>query len=336
MENGMASVNLVKLFGMMVCCALLLSLGACATNKQVIAKDELIPAARSGNVKEVSRLLDAGADANARGSNGDTPLFYASRHKDVAELLIARGADVNAVDSDGNTSLHVAAYSGNLELVDLLIAKGANRCIANRDGLTPLLLAVNRWNKDVAVLLIEKGANVNARSKDGISVLLAASYVGLDHYKDGDSRFLAEMLVAKGAKIDDLYSAAFLRDAKATSDLIAKGADVNEKGKTTGPRDITYTPLLVATLLGYKDVAELLIAHGANVNARFEDGITPLFVAAIQGRLNVVELLLDKGADVNAAVKDGHTPLDAADANGHKDIANMLIAKSARRMTSNP
>jgi ankyrin repeat protein len=326
----MARFNLVKLSGVMMCCVLMLHLNACTTHKQAIAKDELIPAVRSGNVKEVSRLLDAGADVNARGTNGDTPLFYASRHKDVAELLVARGADVNAVDSDGNTSLHVAAYSGNLELVDLLIAKGANHSIANRDGLTPLLLAVNRWNKDVAVLLIEKGANFNARSKDGISVLLAASYTGLDHYKDGDSKVLAEMLVVKGARIDDLYSAAFLGDTKATAELIAMGADVNAKGKTTGPRDITYTPLLVATLLGYKDVAELLIAHGANINARFEDGITPLFVAVIQGRLNVVELLLDKGADVNAAVKDGQTPLDAAYANGHKDIASLLIAKGAK------
>ena len=54
---------------------------------------------------------------------------------------------------------------------------------------------------------------------------------------------------------------------------------------------------------GNKDVAELLIAKGANVNAKDNHGDGPLNFVAISGQKDMVELLIEKGADVNTRTK---------------------------------
>ena len=46
------------------------------------------------------------------------------------------------------------------------------------------------------------------------------------------------------------------------------------------------------------------------MNAKYADGSTPLHFAAVVGRREVVELLIAEGADVNAKRSDGSTPLD--------------------------
>jgi ankyrin repeat protein len=60
------------------------------------------------------------------------------------------------------------------------------------------------------------------------------------------------------------------------------------------------------------DIAELLIARGADVDAKTTTTYTPLGNAAAHGSAGVAELLLDHGADFNVTDKDGATPLNVA------------------------
>jgi ankyrin repeat protein len=80
--------------------------------------------------------------------------------------------------------------------------------------------------------------------------------------------------------------------------------------------------LHIATQLGHKEIAELLIAKGADVNAKIEGGGTSLHFSAGNGHKETVELLISKGADVNAKDADGTTPIDWA--KRHPEIAALL------------
>ena len=99
--------------------------------------------------------------------------------------------------------------------------------------------------------------------------------------------------------------------------------------------DAGFTPLHHAAVFGRKEIAELLIAEGADVNAKEDEyGITPLHEAAFVGYKEIAELLIAKGGDVNAKDVDGGTPLDAAqsvnedvppeDKAANKEIADLL------------
>ena len=105
--------------------------------------------------------------------------------------------------------------------------------------------------------------------------------------------------------------------------LIAKGADVNALSQSG------VTRLHLAAENNSKDVAQLLIAKGADVNAKTQSDATPLHWAVRNNSKDIAQLLIAKGADVNARDKEGETPLLRAAKNNSKDIAQLLIAKGA-------
>jgi cytohesin len=106
--------------------------------------------------------------------------------------------------------------------------------------------------------------------------------------------------------------------------LIAKGLDVNAKTTKYGEAK-DATPLHAAAGMGNINVAEVLIKNGAELDAKFsENHHTPLHLVAREGHKAVVELLIANGADVNAKMKHGETPLDLAILKEHKELADLL------------
>jgi hypothetical protein len=89
------------------------------------------------------------------------------------------------------------------------------------------------------------------------------------------------------------------------------------------------TPLHWAADWGYKDIADLLLAYGADVNARNNIRSVPLHKAAAGGHDEVAKLLLAKKADVNAKNLFGETPLHGAVDKGHKAVTELLLANNA-------
>ena len=75
---------------------------------------------------------------------------------------------------------------------------------------------------------------------------------------------------------------------------------------------------------GQDALIRTLLAAGADVNARDENGRTALLLAALEGHYHTVAALLDADADVEAKDKDGKTAQDLASARGHKEIVLLL------------
>ena len=90
-----------------------------------------------------------------------------------------------------------------------------------------------------------------------------------------------------------------------------------------------WTPLLNAVVGGHKDLVELLLANKAAVNVEDDAGRTPLHVAAENGYTEIAELLLASKADVNAKNRDGDAPLHIAAAFGPKDMVELLLANKS-------
>jgi ankyrin repeat protein len=99
--------------------------------------------------------------------------------------------------------------------------------------------------------------------------------------------------------------------------LLAHGADVNSSGKF----DLTALHFAKSS-----EMAEVLLAHGANVNARDSIGSTPLHDASNR---DVAEVLLAHGADINAKRNDGATPLHDAAISNKRDVTEVLLAHGA-------
>lgn len=94
------------------------------------------------------------------------------------------------------------------------------------------------------------------------------------------------------------------------------------------------TLLHLVTRRGGVDEICLLVASGANVNAKGDIGYTPLHYAALRGRLDVVTKLLALGADPSLRDEWGDTPLTIALAAGHAEVVRLLQKAEKNRRLS--
>ena len=144
--------------------------------------DEVILAAADAR-QVIEALIEAGADVNARNSDGKTPLlmgfslggdYWCAPTETLVRLLHDLGADLNLADNDGNTVVHLwASYpeepEGGEEKVAMAtcIQLGADVNARNREGLTPLHVAAGARFPAGLRALIKAGANIRAQDASG-------------------------------------------------------------------------------------------------------------------------------------------------------------------------
>jgi hypothetical protein len=125
-----------------------------------------------------------------------------------------------------------------------------------------------------------------------------------------------------------------IHDAARSGDLEKVKSLVKEHPDLVSSQDELYgqTPLHIAAFNGHKDVAEFLLANGADVNAKAKNGSTPLHLAAAKGYNGIVELLLANKADVNALDNEGWSPMHSAIFWRQQGTADLLAAKGGKEL----
>ena len=207
-------------------------------------------------------------------------------------------------------SIHDAALDGNIEAVKQHLAAGTDVNARYMGGETPLHFTALDSQKEIVELLISKGADVNAKNDYGETPLDKANYL--------PETSTADLLRKHGGKTaEELKTegnpAEPDAEAKKTEPPTAKAPDISIHSAASG---------------GDIEAVKQHLAAGTDVNARYF-GATPLHASAGLGRKEIVELLIAEGADVNAGLNSdnehkGKTPLNAAIEAGKDEIAHLL------------
>ena len=126
---------------------------------QVVA---LIDAVVDGNVAKAKGLMAAGANINASGDAGVTPLIWMIyAHNDRAiKLLLDLGANPNQAWDQGEAPVYMAASGGNLKLLKLLLDHGGDPDSPAHSN-SAMMIAMIQLHLDCAELLLQRGADIN-------------------------------------------------------------------------------------------------------------------------------------------------------------------------------
>jgi uncharacterized protein len=215
----------------------------------------------------------------------------------AAGIFVCGHSDMTSSQSaDRSRAMHEAAARGDVEALKRLISAAASLESANAAGETPLLLAVKNNHLPAAAFLIDAGSNINAQAANKDSPWLLAGALGR-----------TEML----------------------RHMIPKGPDFSLRNRFGG------NALIPACERAHVETVKLLLTTRIDVNHVNNLGWTCLLEIVILGEggprhVEVAELVLAAGADPNIADKDGVSPLAHARKKHQNEIARLIKAAGGR------
>jgi ankyrin repeat protein len=278
------------------------------------------------------RLIDMGAEVNAKDNVGYTPLHEAVRdgHQEFADLMLKNGADTSITDNNNSTPLQTAIYFGFPDIANLLVSRGAK---------VDIYIAAGLGMADQVKKMLDEGVDYQKEQREYLDRQLAngpqifgighpihkapGSYLTIHNVSPlhwaarGGSAEVVSLLVSRGESVSlqdsngetPLFWAVASGKVKAAETLLKNGANVNATNA------FGSTPLLTSARdTESPELMKLLIQAGAGVNARDSQGENALHKLAWfgypQSNVETAQLLLDAGADITARNKEGKTPLE--------------------------
>ena len=293
----------------------------------------LLDAAGKGDLSQVMRLLQGGADPNLLVPGERTPLIRAAHggHLLVVRALLDRGSDPNRNDRASSrhfpeiprSPLGAASRSGHAAVVEVLLENGAKVDLAPRGDGTPLMWASAAGREMVVAQLLRAGADPNRVIRgDGTALMEAAG---------GGHQRVVEQLLDAGAD----PSLSSRGDGTALYKAINRGEDSIVKQLIDAGADPNYIPrgdpsaLMEAASRGDLEAISMLVERGADPNRAVPGDGNPLIAAARSGQAEAIDLLIDLGARPDASVRGDGSPLIAAAANGDVAAARALVERGA-------
>lgn len=244
--------------------------------------------ARKGNLAVTQRLLAAGASAgwmhpNADPKTADTTRMRAMQPQPEALPLLVGHEHVRIID---------AAFDGDLPAVERFLAEGASPDDADSHGYTTALTAASRCGRtDVVRRLLDAGASLYGPKNKSDPLYRAL---------EGPHTETADFLWSVGCRTDNMVErAAFFLPVESMPWVLDRKRDAN-------------TALHAAVRQNRVDVARLALERGADPGYRPRHKLPPLLIAANRRHLEMVELLIAHGANVQAVDDQGWTVMHYA------------------------
>lgn len=274
-----------------------------------------------GQQKQTVRsLLAAGVHPQSDGRGYyQSPIHLASVLGDVEviSLLINSGSSLASSHAKRYSPLHLAAAFGHRAAAQILVGAGARIDSKGPHGFTPLFHACLYGHCEVTKKLLELGANPKKKAIQQVTPLLLAVYAKRPQ--------IVELLLQNGA-IEDarlLSSAAYSGSQDTVKAILDHGT--NAKAKRRSLDRALFTSVETKNL----EIARLLIASGANVNAMLAMPRVPLHITADWNAVEFTALLLQHGADPNIKDLHGETPLMLTMSRANNEIGRLLLEAGA-------
>lgn len=228
----------------------------------------------------------------------------------VVKSILDNGAEVDFQDGLCRTALMRAASFrleervGPVETVGFLLKSGASVDIRDKYGQTALFTASIRGLPSVVALLLEYGPSIETTCSKGYTPLMVASSWGSHAVVEQllDAGANASILSPAGETLLELAACRHQPQSKSQRStlelLIARGADINAKGRTD------RTPLQTAARYSSLEAAKLLLKAGADPGQRDTGGFPALHIAVLTLEIKLINILLS--ANVDADITDSY------------------------------
>nr|XP_034979224.1 ankyrin repeat and SAM domain-containing protein 1A isoform X14 [Zootoca vivipara] len=278
-------------------------------------EQELLEAARTGNLPAVEKLLSgkrlssgfgSGGGSGSSGGGGGGGSSGGGGHPLSSLLSIWRGPNVNCVDNTGYTPLHHAALNGHKDVVEVLLRNDALTNVADCKGCYPLHLAAWKGDAEIVKLLIHQGPShtkVNEQNNDNETALHCAAQYGHTEVVKVLLEELTDPTMRNNKFETPLDLAALYGRLEVVKMLL------NAHPNLLSCNTKKHTPLHLAARNGHKAVVHVLLDAGMDNNYQTEKG-SALHEAALFGKTDVVQILLAAGIDVNIKDNRGLTALE--------------------------
>lgn len=146
--------------------------------------DNMVVAAKGGDVATINEGLHAGFNPNYQDKQGNSLLIHAAANSnaDVVAALLKGGADPLYQNKSGDDALNYGAIKGNLSIVQQMVKAGVP--INRKQGWQPLSYAVYGKSLDVFNYLMDHGADPNGNNPSQASALMIAAQLGQEEMAD--------------------------------------------------------------------------------------------------------------------------------------------------------